>query len=356
MTTFRLATPDDRAAWDAFVAARPEADPLQSWAWGDANALVGERPVRGLLTDDDGAVRGIAQLLVRGAGFGRAVGYAPHGPLWTREAPDAGELLAALVRGLRDEAARRRVIVVKLDPRADPVTGPEGLPELLLANGLHPARHDLQARTSRIVDLLDGGDELMATWDKDARNLVRRSAREGVVTATDRRGDPAAIAAFHGLLEETSQRAGFRTRSVAFLQELASGLAPSGGWFLTLARLDDRPIAGAVALRVGDRAIYAYGASLREPALKHANGAYAALAATMRELADDGVRTLDLWGVVEPGDETADASWSGFSAFKRQFGGEPVRHPGTWDLVVSPVWHRIRDLRERLVSGRRGGG
>jgi lipid II:glycine glycyltransferase (peptidoglycan interpeptide bridge formation enzyme) len=356
MTTFRLATADDHDAWDAFVAARPEADPLQSWAWGDANGLVGEVPVRGVISRADGTLDGIVQLLVRPAGFGRAVGYAPHGPLWTREAPDAAGLLAALLGGLRDEAARRRVIVVKVDPRADPAGGPESVRELLLANGLSPARHDLQARTTRIVDLLDGGDDLMATWDKDARNLVRRAAREGVVTTTDRRGDSAAIAAFHGLLEETSQRAGFRTRSAAFLRELAGGLAPSGGWFLTLARLEDRPIAGAVALRVGDRAIYAYGASLREPALKHANGAYAALAATMRELADAGVRTLDLWGVVEPGDETADASWAGFSAFKRQFGGEPLRHPGTYDLVVSPLWHRIRDLRERLVTGRRGGG
>ena len=355
MTSFRLATADDRDAWDAFVATRPEADPLQTWAWGDANALVDEVPVRGVIARADGTLDGVAQLLVRPAGFGRAVGYAPHGPLWTREAADAGELLAALLRGLRDEAARRRALVIKLDPRTDPAGSPEAIHQLLLANGLQPARHDLQARTTRIVELLDVGDDLMATWDKDARNLVRRSAREGVVTATDRRGDPAAIAAFHGLLEETSQRAGFRTRSAAFLQELAGGLAPSGGWFLSLARLEERPIAGAVALRVGDRAIYAYGASLREPALKHANGAYAALAATMRELAGDGVRTLDLWGVVEPGDETADASWAGFSAFKRQFGGEALRHPGTYDLVVSPPWHRIRDLRERLVSGGRTG-
>jgi lipid II:glycine glycyltransferase (peptidoglycan interpeptide bridge formation enzyme) len=99
---------------------------------------------------------------------------------------------------------------------------------------------------------------------------------------------------------------------------------------------------------VGDRAIYAYGASLREPELKHANGAYASLSATMRALAEDGVRTLDLWGVVEPGDPDADASWAGFSAFKRQFGGVPLRHPGTYDLVISPAWNMIRDLRERL--------
>jgi lipid II:glycine glycyltransferase (peptidoglycan interpeptide bridge formation enzyme) len=188
----------------------------------------------------------------------------------------------------------------------------------------------------------------MGTWDKDTRNLVRRSAKEGVTTTTDRDGDTAAIAAFHGLLEATSSRAGFRIRSATFLETLARELTASGGWFLTLAVLGDRPIAGAIALRTGDRAIYAYGASLREPELKHANGAYAALSATMQALAADGVRKLDLWGVVEPGDTEGDAEWAGFSAFKRQFGGEPLRHPGTFDLVIDPFFHRLRDLRERV--------
>ena len=85
----RLAGPGHRAGWDAFVAARPEADPLQTWAWGEANATAGERPVRVLVTGEGGSVRGLAQLLIRNAGFGRTVAYAPHGPLWDRDAADA---------------------------------------------------------------------------------------------------------------------------------------------------------------------------------------------------------------------------------------------------------------------------
>jgi lipid II:glycine glycyltransferase (peptidoglycan interpeptide bridge formation enzyme) len=344
----RLAGPEDAAAWDAFVANRPEGDPLQSWAWGVANATAGELPVRLLVTGEPGRVRGLAQILFRTAGVGRSVGYVPHGPLWERDAPDADAVLDALIDGLRQQGRSWRAIVVKVDPRAAAPPGPGDVADRLTVRGFRAARHDLQARTTRLVDLLDGGDELMATWDKDARNLVRRSAKEGVTTATDRAGDPEAIAAFHQLLQTTSSRAGFRIRSREFLETLAGEAARSGGWYLTLARLGDRPIAGAVALRTGDRAIYAYGASLREDALKHAHGAYAALAGTMRELTVDGVRTLDLWGVVEPGDPEADAEWAGFSGFKRQFGGEPLRHPGTFDLVISALFYRLRDLRERL--------
>jgi len=60
---------------------------------------------------------------------------------------------------------------------------------------------DLQAPTTRIVDLLDGGEALMATWQADARRLSRRCEREGVEVTIDRSGDRDALATFHDLLE-----------------------------------------------------------------------------------------------------------------------------------------------------------
>lgn len=341
-----LAAPESRSAWDAFVAGRPDGDILQTWAWGDVMAVAGEPPARILVRGPDGAVRGVAQALVRPTTFGRSVVYVPHGPVWQRDAPDAGELIRLLVRGLRALARRERGIVVKLDPRGD-AGDADAVREALLARGLRPARHDLQARTTRIVDLADGGDELRKSWDKDARNLFRRAAKEGVVTEVQRHADPDAIATFHDLLEDTAERKRFRSHGLDFLSALAESLAPTGGWYLCLARKDGRPIGGMVTLRVADRAFYLYGASSRDPELKNANAGYATMGATMEALAADGVRTLDLWGVAES-DADAPDSWSGFSAFKRRFGGTPVRHLGTFDLVVDPLWYTIRDLRERV--------
>ena len=53
-------------------------------------------------------------------------------------------------------------------------------------------------------------------------------------------------------------------------------------------------------------------------------------------------------GVREPDDESVDRSWEGFSMFKRRFNGTPIRHPGTFDLVLDPTWHRLREFRERV--------
>ncbi|CAN5620265.1 hypothetical protein BH23CHL8_BH23CHL8_31060 [soil metagenome] len=72
------------------------------------------------------------------------------------------------------------------------------------------------------------------------------------------------------------------------------------------------------------------------------------MAALLRAHREAGTRSFDLWGVREPDDPGTDAAWEGFSLFKRRFGGRPIRHSGTFDLVVDPFWNRLRDLREQV--------
>jgi lipid II:glycine glycyltransferase (peptidoglycan interpeptide bridge formation enzyme) len=104
--------------------------------------------------------------------------------------------------------------------------------------------------------------------------------------------------------------------------------------------------------RIGNRAYYVYGALRRDPEYKHNYGAHAVMATTLRTLAADGCTTVDMWGVVEPDDTTADPAWRGFSDFKRTFGGFPLRHPGLFDLVIHSFWYRIRRARARVQRGR----
>jgi lipid II:glycine glycyltransferase (peptidoglycan interpeptide bridge formation enzyme) len=188
----------------------------------------------------------------------------------------------------------------------------------------------------------------VAGWSREARAEARRADREGALVTIDRRADPALLDAFHGLLAKTSERAGFRIRSRRFLAALAEPLAASDDWFLALATYAGEPLAGAVAPRTGDRAFYLYAASTRDPELTSKRGPYAVMAALQRSLRDAGTHDLDLWGVREADDDSVDTDWEGFSLFKRRFLGTPLRHPGTFDLIIDPAWNRLRDLRERL--------
>jgi lipid II:glycine glycyltransferase (peptidoglycan interpeptide bridge formation enzyme) len=350
--TLREATEADSADWTAFVASRPEADVLQSWAWAEAGAgEPGEHWARLLVVDGGGHVRGLAQVLDRASSFGRTVLYVPHGPLWDREGSDAAEVLARLLTGLKAHARARKGIVLKLDPRGSGDAAADATVRRVFLSAGESAAHDLQAPTTRLIDL-QAGDDPVAGWGKDARAESRRAVREGTTVTVDRRGDPAVLDAFHALLSETSERQGFRIRSRDFLGRLATPLAARDDWFLALAEHEGTPLAGAIAPRTGDRAYYLYAASTRDRELGRKRGPYAAMAELQRSLRESGTATLDLWGVREPDDETVDASWEGFSQFKRRFNGSPLRHPGTFDIVIDPTWNRIRDWRERLRERR----
>lgn len=346
--TVRAAVAADRAAWDAFVSALPAADPLQAWGWGEVAAEGAERPARLVAVDDVGRIRGVAQALVRDAAAGRRVLYVPHGPAWDARAADGPAVIGALLDGLRALGRAERGILLKLDPRATRELEADELGRMLRGLGLRAARADLQARTTRVLDLRPGRDALLAGLEKDTRNLVRRAAREGVAARVVRGADLAAYGRFATLLAGTGARAGFRVRSRESFEAMAREFGPRGDAYLVLAEHGGRDIAGCLALTAGPRAFYLYAASLREPELRHAAGPYAALWAAIEALAADGRESLDLWGVAERGDRVADASWAGFSLFKRGFGGAPLRHPGTFDMVLSPAWYAVRDLRERL--------
>lgn len=349
----------DRAAWYAFVASRGEADILQAWVWGDAVAATGpkrganvELPERIVVKASDGSIRGVAQAMVRPTSFGKSIIYVPHGPVWDREAGDAPAILLALVDGLRDLARDRGGIGIKMDPRAQVPApdGPDRIASGLADLGFQPASFDLQARTTRILDLEIDEAARIAPWSGEARNRWRRALKEGSATVVVRRPEPAALSAFVGLLDRTATHGGFRTREPAFYEALASSLADDGAFHLAVTSWSDRPIAAMFVVSLGDRAYYLYGASDRDVP-RHTYGPYAAMAAMLAALAEDGVRTLDLWGVAEPDDPTADPTWAGFSEFKIRFDGVPVRHPGTFDLAVDPIWWALRGARERI--GRR---
>lgn len=346
----RRADETDRPKWDAFVASRPEADLLQTWAWGECNALAGEPPAR-ILLDDDGQIRGVAQVLLRPAGFGRHVAYVPHGPIWDRSALDADRLFAWLLQGLRTLARKEKALVVKLDPRAEP-GDPTDIVTLATVHQLRRAP-DLQAPTTRLIDLRDGATELEASWHPDARRLSRRAEREGTQVTISRDPDPAEIGILHDLLTATAERVDFRVRSPEFLTRLATEFAASGGWYLGIARVDGDPVAAMAFPRLANRANYLYGALLRDERYRHHYPAHAIMANMLCALAADGCTSVDMWGVTEPDDARADPAWKGFSDFKRTFGGMPLRHPGLFDLVTNPFWYRVREARTRVWRSNR---
>ncbi len=335
----RPATDADASAWSAFLARTTSGDFLHDWAWADVAAFDGQPQRRFVLTDDDEIVAIVAAQARRILG-GREFWYVPHGPVLDYRDPRAGERVRALVIGLREVSRRHRAVAVKLEPRLehdDPLLAVFG------GRGLRRTGESLQVLHTRIVELHDDDEALMAGFDKDTRYSVRRAEREGVeVTIVGDATDQRPIDDLHALVAETQARAGFPLPPLERYRIAWRALAGAGGAAILEARREGELLASGMVVMEGDRSFYLFSGSRREERGEPKRYAsYALQSAMMRLARSRGSRSHDLWGVAPP-DAGPEHSWHGVGLFKKGFGGREVRWAGSWDLVVDPTLYRLR--------------
>jgi len=316
---------NDQLAWDRFVAASPNGHVLQSWEWGEIKAAVGWEPVR-LALWDGGEIRAGAQVLVRSLpyGIGR-LAYVPRGPAVDYSHPDA---LQAMLAALRNLAAERRVISLKIEPD---VIEPSPLAEELASLGLVPAS-PVQMRSSIWVDLTVSEDELLARQKQKTRYNTRLAMRKGVKV---REGTLADLDAWYDLYETTAQRDQFTIHDRDYYRLVMQTLQPRRMASLLLAYHEGDLLAGIIVFSFGRQAQYMYGASgnykrnLMAPYLLQWEG--------MRWAKREGAEVYDLWGIPDQLEENEDL-W-GVYRHKRGYGGEVVRYVGAFDLIRAPFQH-----------------
>ena len=346
----REATDADASGWQAVVEASPSGDVLHDWAWADVAAFDGT-PQRRLVLEEERRIVAVCAAQVRRTAFGRSFWYVPRGPVMDYEDPRAGERLELILAGLRAAALADRAIAVRLEPR---VERDSAAARRFDQAGLRRVPATLQTPDTRLVDLDRDDDELIASFDKDTRYAIRRSAREGVETSvTADPDDDEAVRELHGIVTETLERAEYHLPSLERYRLLWHGLAGAGRGRIIRARHEGRLESAALLVVEGNRSIYLYAGSIRER--KGETKRYASYAAQwqmMRTAREMGARTHDLWGVA-PEDAGPEHPWYGYSLFKRGFDGRFVSWAGSWDLVIDPVLYRARAALA-TARGRRG--
>jgi peptidoglycan pentaglycine glycine transferase (the first glycine) len=343
----RPATDSDATAWSDFVARTPSGDFLHDWAWADVAAFDGQPQRRFVLTDGD-AIVAVVAAQARSILGGREFWYVPHGPVLDYADPRAGERMRALAIGLREVSRRHGAIAVKLEPRlelGDPLLAAFG------GRGLRRTDESLQVPHTRVVELPEDDEALMAGFDKDTRYSVRRAEREGVeVTVATDATEQRPIDDLHALVAETQARAGFELPPLERYRVAWRALAGVGRAAILEARRENQLLASGMVVIEGDRSFYLFSGSRREGRGEPKRYASYALQWEMMRLARSrGSRLHDLWGVAPP-DAGPEHPWHGVGLFKKGFGGREVRWAGSWDLVVDPTLYRLR-AATRIARG-----
>lgn len=182
--------------------------------------------------------------------------------------------------------------------------------------------HSLQPRTTSILDVSGGPEDLLSHMHPKTRYNIRLAQKHGVrVFCTRDKMDD-----FLRLLKQTAERDEFRAHDSRHYAALLGVQSVNFANELFFAEYQGKIIASAMVnfFFPSRTAVYLHGASSREhrdvmaPHLMHWY--------IMQEARRRGLNYYDLWGIDEN-------RWPGVTRFKRGFGGRKIIYPETVDVV-----------------------
>ncbi len=346
--------PSEIPRWNAFVAACPYGDVLQTWEWGQLKARTGWEPLYVSVAEGHRLAASALVLKRRIPRTRRCLFYCPRGPIFDPQKPEA---LEELMRILAAEARFHGAVALQADPALTPAD--QSAVAALRAAGLRPAAGGgegfggVQPKAVMKVDISRSEEEILESFHQKWRYNIRLAGRKGVVLRED--CGPAEMDAFYDLLTVTARRDGFGIRARSYFHDLNELILQRGLGKLVLATVGNVPISGAICFLLGRQCWYVYGASDNDHRTLMPN--HLLQWEMMRWAKSQGCTVYDMRGVApEVGGEATEESISGLNRFKRGFGAEYVEYVGELDLIFSPFWYgalkRLLPLSRRL--SRRG--
>ena len=328
---------NNNSNWVELVKKFPEANFLQSPAYGRMNEILG-----GKVISEDFEARARALMIVRDAKRGRYLEI-PCGPLldWN-DAKLVGEVFAKI----REVAKAEKCVFVRIRPQL--YANDENL-KLLAGLGLVKSPMHLAAEHTVVIDLKKSEEEILAGMRRQTRYEVRRADKYGITVDFDNSEE--LFREFHKVQVETAKRQNFVPPSLkvllaereAFADKIWIYVARTGESKEAREKFPDckpgEPI--AYGLIIGDEVEADYYEAASTELNRQLPGAYGLLWKVMRDMKKLGYERFNLWGIAPAGHP--EHRYAGVTTFKTGFGGEVVEFVPAHDLVISRVGY-LKDL------------
>ena len=216
-----------------------------------------------------------------------------------------------------------------------------------------PATHfvkafeEMQPEHTLCLDLTVSKDELLAQMKQKGRYNIKVAERSNM-TIDFPADEDKALTDFYELYSATAKRHRITYRNKAYFESLIAHLKSSGQVALGIARIKENnqeiPVAAAIIVYSGKKAIYLFGASsdqyrnLMAPYLLHWQ--------IIQSCKEKGCTTYDFFGIA-PNDDPAHP-WAGVTRFKKQFGGSERSILGSYDLPLRPLEYQFFKFAEKI--------
>jgi lipid II:glycine glycyltransferase (peptidoglycan interpeptide bridge formation enzyme) len=351
MFTTRIIDIKEKDRYNDFVRMHPKGHFLQTWEWGEVKRGMGWQPLP-LVLELDGEIRGSLLILKRRLplpGLNRCIFYAPRGPVVDVASL---ELCKALFAGAERAARDHNAIFLKIDP--DVPTDDQDFINILgqckfRRNDTGLDFEGVQPAFVFQLDITPEPDKLLENMHGKTRYNIKLAQKKGV--SIRKALDKDDLSSFYAILQETAARDHFLIRGYEYFEMIWDQMVQNGLAQIFLAEFQGRVISAALALVLGEKAWYLYGASSNE--YRNVMPNYLIQWEMIRWAQEQGCKVYDFRGV--SGDLDESNPLYGLYRFKKGFNGDLIEFVGDWDRVYSPVfyfaWTRVLPLYMKIIRG-----
>jgi len=341
MFTTRIIDSKEKDRYNRFVSSHPKGHFLQLWEWGQVKKGTGWESLP-LVLEEDGEIKASLLILKRKIilpGIKKCVFYSPRGPVIDIESE---ELCRVLFEGAKRTARDHGAIFLKIDP--DVVKGDDVFTSILKKCGFRKNETGLnfegvQPNFVFRLNITPSEIKLLENMHSKTRYNIRLAKRKGVkIRAAEGKDD---LKIFYNILQETAKRDNFLIRGYEYFEWIWDYMVDNDYARIFLAEYEEQVISATLAMILGDKVWYLYGASSNR--YRNVMPNYLIQWEMIQWAKKKGCLIYDFRGV--SGDINENNPLYGLYKFKKGFNGKLTEFIGEWDAVYSRgfywLWTRI---------------
>ena len=304
--------------WEKIMKKYPEANFLQSPAYGKMNEILGYKVI-----SEDFNDKGWALMIVRDAKRGRYLEI-PCGPLIDWEDK---KLARKVCERISEIAKREKCVFVRIRPQL--MANKKNL-QILADLGLKKSPMHLAAEHTVLIDLTLSEEELLANMRRQTRYDVRRAGKLGIVVEKNR--DKKIFEEFHKVQAETAKRQNFIPPDLKTVLAEREAFGDNISIYTARTAEGEAIAYGMIIQNEHEGDYYEAASTLLNRKLP---GAHALLWQAMQDLKKVNCKRFNLWGIAPTGQPNH--RYAGVTTLKTGFGGEVVEYVPAHDLVISKI-------------------
>ena len=274
--------------------------------------------------------------------------YCPYGPCLKDDPsdPSAAESSFRLaLESLKSLAEKEGCFFIRVEPTVP-------FPPEFFESKKFKKSTDLNPAHTWLLDLSASREEILTNMSQGTRTRHNQFSKKGL--SVEVTTDPSRISELTRLQHKLAREKGLTTFSDSYLKNELS--QPFSSLYLvhyTPAPSDtdknpaDRVIAASLFFDDEENQVRFYMQSAADSDYKRLPATVGLLTSSIFDAKEKGLKYFDFWGIA-PDDAGPDHPWSGFTAFKKSFGGFAKNYSGTYDLPLDSKKYSLYTSLRRL--------